>query len=486
MSPACTPTDIDSEKRPADVGTAAAARSEARISTAASQACSGWPSPRKRNSSASPPNLSSSPPRVAAMVSIGPKTRLSASTISSAPIRPCRESRSVRAVKPDTSAKTSVPSTVRCSAPGASSSQTSVRGGTWRRRSVIGRAPFGQISARGALGIARLPHAQGVEPTDPPKAGAQGGLVRVDFLGVRGSVCAPGRDFVRYGGNTSCVAVSVDRDTPPALVLDAGTGIRGVTAMLGGAPFRGTILVSHVHWDHVQGLPFFAAGDRAGASVRLVVPAQGGKSGRDLVAQTMSPPAFPITPEGLIGAWTFDAVHPGELEVEGFSVRAFEVAHKGGRTFGYTVRAGSSSIGYVPDHAPELGVSDDALAALAGVDVPRPRRPVPRARAPSGRRLRPRHRRRRDPAGRAGGRRRGRALPPRAAPHRRRTRRDRPAVHGVDPDRDRGRGPGPGPGLTAPGVDGARERANGPVECAPCGSSRSRICTTACRTTTGS
>ena len=83
----------------------------------------------------------------------------------------------------------------------------------------------------------------------------------------------------------------------------------------------------------------------------------------------MSPPAFPITPEGLIGAWTFDAVHPGELEVEGFCVRAFEVAHKGGRTFGYTVRQGSSSIGYVPDHAPELGVSEDALAALAGVDV---------------------------------------------------------------------------------------------------------------------
>ena len=61
------PTDIDSEKRPADVGTAAAARSEARISTAASQACSGWSSPRKRKSRASPPNLSSSPPRVAAM-----------------------------------------------------------------------------------------------------------------------------------------------------------------------------------------------------------------------------------------------------------------------------------------------------------------------------------------------------------------------------------------------------------------------------------
>jgi len=193
--------------------------------------------------------------------------------------------------------------------------------------------------------------------------------VRVVFLGVRGSVCAPGPDFVRYGGNTSCLALSVDADSPPTLLLDAGTGIRTATGMLAGAPFRGTIAVSHVHWDHVQGLPFFAAGDRAGASVRLLVPAQGGKSGRDLVAQMMSPPAFPITPEGLIGAWTFDAIHPGEREVEGFSLRAFEVAHKGGRTFGFTVRHGESSIGYVPDHAPELGVSDDALEALEGVSV---------------------------------------------------------------------------------------------------------------------
>lgn len=192
--------------------------------------------------------------------------------------------------------------------------------------------------------------------------------MRVDFLGVRGSVCAPGPDFVRYGGNTSCLSVSTGPGVPPALLLDAGTGIRSATSMLGGAPFRGTILVSHVHWDHVQGLPFFAAGDRAGASVRVVVPAQGGRSGRDLIAQTMSPPAFPIPPEGLLGDWTFDAAQPGALEVEGFAVRAFEVAHKGGRTFGYTVRTRLGSIGYVPDHAPELGVSDDALAALAGVD----------------------------------------------------------------------------------------------------------------------
>ena len=92
--------------------------------------------------------------------------------------------------------------------------------------------------------------------------------MRVVFLGVRGSVCAPGPEFVRYGGNTACLALSATPDDVPTLLLDAGTGIRTVTAMMAGAPFRGTILVSHVHWDHVQGLPFFSAGDRAGASAR--------------------------------------------------------------------------------------------------------------------------------------------------------------------------------------------------------------------------
>ena len=135
--------------------------------------------------------------------------------------------------------------------------------------------------------------------------------MRATFLGVRGSTCAPGRDFVRYGGNTSCIAVTRTGQDRPTVLLDAGTGIRGVTRLLDGAPFRGTILVSHLHWDHVQGLPFFAAGDRPDSAVRVIIPAQGGSSGRDLLAQLMSPPGFPIEPEGLLGDWVFDAVDDG-------------------------------------------------------------------------------------------------------------------------------------------------------------------------------
>ncbi len=69
-----------------------------------------------------------------------------------------------------------------------------------------------------------------------------------------------------------------------------------------------SVFYSHMHWDHVQGLPFFIAGDRPDAQVDLYVPAQNGRTGRDLLAAAMAPPNFPITPEGLQGTWTFSAL----------------------------------------------------------------------------------------------------------------------------------------------------------------------------------
>lgn len=186
---------------------------------------------------------------------------------------------------------------------------------------------------------------------------------------MRGSTCAPGAEFVRYGGHTSCVAVRAEGAAVPTLVLDAGTGLRSLTEMLAGAAYDGSILLSHLHWDHMQGLPFFAAGDRDAARVDLYLPAQDGRSGRDLLAQAFSPPAFPISPEGLKGRWTEHALESGAHRIEDFDVRAVDVAHKGGRTFGYRVSDATGSVGYVPDHAPEAGMSDDVLAALDGVDV---------------------------------------------------------------------------------------------------------------------
>jgi ribonuclease BN (tRNA processing enzyme) len=189
------------------------------------------------------------------------------------------------------------------------------------------------------------------------------------MLGVRGSTPAPGPDFVRYGGHTSCVAITPDGGDRPTLVLDAGTGLRSLTGLLGGQAFEGSIVLSHLHWDHMMGLPFFGAGDRDEARVDLYVPQQDDLSGRDLLAQAFAPPSFPIPPEGLHGRWTFHGLDDGVRGIEGFRITAVDVAHKGGRTFALRVDDGRGSLAYLPDHAPAAGMSDQLVAALAGVDV---------------------------------------------------------------------------------------------------------------------
>jgi phosphoribosyl 1,2-cyclic phosphodiesterase len=183
------------------------------------------------------------------------------------------------------------------------------------------------------------------------------------LCGVRGSTPAPGAGFVRVGGNTSCVAIAED-DQLPTLVLDAGTGLRNLTAILGDAPFNGTLLLGHLHWDHVMGLPFFPAGDRDDARVQVLAPEQGVPP-IDELTRLMSPPLFPITPKQLRGEWTFSSYGAESFEAEGFSVVARDIPHKGGRTMGLRITDGRSTIAYMSDHAPhDLGPGDDGLGAL--------------------------------------------------------------------------------------------------------------------------
>lgn len=165
------------------------------------------------------------------------------------------------------------------------------------------------------------------------------------------------------GGNTSCVAIAVDGEAP-SLVLDAGTGLRNLTRLLAGAAFDGTILLGHLHWDHVMGLPFFEAGDRADAHVRVMVPEQGVEA-VDLLGRLMGPPLFPITPTALRGRWEYSSYEQGTFEVGPFTVTARDIPHRGGRTMGLRISDGRSSVAYLSDHSPhDVGPGADGLGDL--------------------------------------------------------------------------------------------------------------------------
>jgi len=199
---------------------------------------------------------------------------------------------------------------------------------------------------------------------------------------VRGSTPTPGVEFDRYGGHTSCLAIAHDGG-PPSLIVDAGTGIRLASDLFGaspglfdGRPYEGAILLGHLHWDHTQGLPFFAAGNSIGSRVDLFAPAQGDTE--SVLERFMSPPHFPISPKELLGSWSFHALEPGPAQIAGFSVLALEIPHKGGRAFGYRISDGRATIAYLSDHCPTnlgpgpegLGEYHEAALSLArGCDV---------------------------------------------------------------------------------------------------------------------
>ena len=199
--------------------------------------------------------------------------------------------------------------------------------------------------------------------------------MRVELFGVRGSTPASGAEFLRHGGHTSCLSLSLD-GAPPSLVLDAGTGLRRLAHALDGAAFLGTIMLSHLHWDHLQGLPFFFTADNPASRTTVLIPEQGDPE--QVLARAMSPPHFPVRPSELRGEWCFAGLPEGRAEIEGFSVLARDIPHSGGRTFGFRISDGDATIAYLSDHHPlalgpggdGLGVRHEAALALAdGVDL---------------------------------------------------------------------------------------------------------------------
>src|SRR6478736_5115101 len=173
-------------------------------------------------------------------------------------------------------------------------------------------------------------------------------MLNVNFWGVRGSTPCPCDANHRYGGNTACVVLDAPGMDP--IVFDLGTGLRffGDTLPADGS-FKGHAFVTHLHWDHVQGLPFFVPINQPGAQIDIYAPAQDGISVEEAFGEFMRPPYFPVRTSDLWGDIRFHDVATTEVQVGEARVLVRDVPHVGA-TNGYRVEARGVSVAYLSDH----------------------------------------------------------------------------------------------------------------------------------------
>jgi phosphoribosyl 1,2-cyclic phosphodiesterase len=183
--------------------------------------------------------------------------------------------------------------------------------------------------------------------------------VRVKLWGTRGSIPSPGEGTVRYGGNTSCVGVTLSDGS--LLALDAGSGIRSLGLGLGEEPRRLHILLTHLHLDHIQGLVFFAPAFRPQTELVIWGPSSPASPAlRDRIARYISAPLSPVEVRELPCDVSFRHCPEAEWEIGPARIRAASVSHRG-PTLGYRIDDAGSSLAYIPDHEPALGADISAL-----------------------------------------------------------------------------------------------------------------------------
>ncbi len=192
--------------------------------------------------------------------------------------------------------------------------------------------------------------------------------MEVRFWGVRGSIASPGPATAEVGGNTSCVELVCGETR---IILDAGTGLRGLGNALvaGRAPVEATLLLSHYHWDHIQGLPFFVPVYMKSTSLTIVGAANGVASVREALEHQMRAPVFPVRLDEVGARIATKEVRPADVfEVGEAVVRVARGNHPGG-VVAYRVEHEGKSVVYATD-TEHYACVDPALRALAeGADV---------------------------------------------------------------------------------------------------------------------
>ena len=176
------------------------------------------------------------------------------------------------------------------------------------------------------------------------------------FWGVRGSIPAPGPQTAKYGGNTPCIEV---RCGDSMLVLDLGTGVRKLGETYGAAGVTAHVLISHYHYDHLQGLPFFTPMFDPRSKVSIYGPTRLGRTVKDVIVGQMTQPYFPVTAEAVFRAQIdYHAIAEGDvLPIGAARITALEVNHPGGN-LAYRIEHAGKSVVYATDT--EHGTTSDA------------------------------------------------------------------------------------------------------------------------------
>lgn len=196
-------------------------------------------------------------------------------------------------------------------------------------------------------------------------------MLSVTFHGVRGSTPCHGKDTHHFGGNTSCVSLCAEGEIP--LVFDLGTGLRYFGQQCNGTPsFHAVCLLTHLHYDHTLGLPFFEPLLRGDTTFEIYAPAQtDGRSIRELFLEKIKPPMFPVPLDQFAARLKFHEIGDDDFSIGGLQVRSRFVPHLG-PTLGFRVTHREVSVTYLSDHqqpAGEFTITDGARELCDGVDL---------------------------------------------------------------------------------------------------------------------
>ena len=192
--------------------------------------------------------------------------------------------------------------------------------------------------------------------------------MKIKIWGARGSIPTPGPDTMRYGGNTSCVQVTLSDGT--VIVLDAGTGIRTMGLAMPPPSRPVNILLTHLHLDHIQGLMFFAPCFDPANEILITGPAAVEAPLLERIARYISAPLSPVEVRELPSRVSFLEAATTEWRIGPATVRACPVSHRG-PTLGYRIEDAGRTLCYIPDHEPALGTPLDELEDewISGLDL---------------------------------------------------------------------------------------------------------------------